>query len=383
MTGATFLLVFAAVAAFIGFLVYLHRRSEADLKTFASKLGVEEMKAGVPYEADLAGQKYRYEYTAAGKNRPASFTIWLDCPSAAKFNITRESHWDAFFKRMGLTTEIQTGDVHFDDACYVRTDFVTFTKSFFQSLQKRQAVLRLIELNYKDIAHDGTSMIATMTPFRLTEDCDKLALESVVGDLALLSKNLPAEYPGAQVIGIPAWKIWRACIYLLSAVSLVGGLVVMLWASKKYTVLDENALFIGSLGYSVLAFIAFIAVSMFLLKGRSSSHNELMLVLIVAVIGFPLFGYGATLSINGYLDVAEPRHYQVKIVDKRISKSSKSTIRYISVASWRKGRSRELITVGSGEYKRFDIGSSLRITTRPGRLGYEWLADYELVEYQD
>jgi hypothetical protein len=378
VTATGILLIGSGVVVAVVALVVLHRRSKRALDALASDLGSGKLKSGVSHEAELDGQRYRYKYFEGSKNSPSYFEVSVDCPSKGEFRIGRETRWDVFFKRVGISAEIQTGDAAFDRDFYIRTDSIAFTEHFFRSAEKRRSVSRLFALNYKELTHDGASLAVRMSPFRPATHRDKLALESVVRDLALLAESPPQDYFEALVIGTPAWKLRRAGVFAVAIASGVMGFALLMWGERSFTPLDGTHLLTSSLEYSLPALLVFVISSIVLLKGRSSSHTELLTSWAIALIGFPLFGIGATLTVNGFLDPGDPTIHVAEILDKHVSGSGRSVSRRVYVRSWREGRDRERLEVGSDAYARAKVGSAMRITTKTGRLGFEWIADYQM-----
>lgn len=53
--------------------------------------------------------EYRYRYYPGSKNSPSSFRVEIDAPSDKSFKVAREGGFDRFSKRIGISTEVQTG----------------------------------------------------------------------------------------------------------------------------------------------------------------------------------------------------------------------------------------------------------------------------------
>ena len=369
------------LSAVVGFVVYrLYRKSRGRVVNFATGLGLDDMKSGMTYEAALDDLKYFYEFFTGSKNNPSYFKIWIDCRSRGGFRIGKETAFDRFFKNLGIAHEIQTGDSQFDRDYYINTDTVAFTRACFNFPERRQAVNELFNLNFKEILHDGKRLEVKISPFRFKENFDKATVESTVKQLVMLSRDLPEDYYEPRVIGTPAWKFKRGIIYVVSTTTLVAGFGCLLLGNIRYPPLDKFLIFKDSLNHSIPAFIIFIAVSIVFLKGRSSSHKDLLFNLCMALIGIPLTGYSGTVVCNGYLDHSPTNHHEVTVTGKRYTTSKNSKTYYLKLKSWRENRSQEEITVGKSAYDKAASGDTIvRVTTRPGYLGYEWLVDYAIV----
>ena len=130
--------------------------------------------------------------------------------------------------------------------------------------------------------------------------------------------------------------------------------------------------------YSTPAMLILLFLAVAWLRGRSTAHRELLAILIVSVIGFPLAGWGTALILNGYLDTSPPLRHVVQVVDKRVRKGKHRSYHAI-VESWRPTKMREDISVGARMYRRIvSKKSKLIVQTRRGRFGFEWLDGYEI-----
>ena len=371
----------AIVAISIGVMVYiLYRKNRFRVTVLAASLGREAMKSGQSYEGEAHGKQFFYQYFAGSRNAPSYFKIWIDCPSRGDFRIGKESFIDRTFKQLGIAVEVQTGDSQFDQDYYLNTNSVAFTGACFSSPERRQAVNELFKLNFKKISHNGKTLEIKITPFTLAKGFDKAIIESAVSQLIALGRDLPEDYYEPRVIGTPAWKFRRAIIYTVSITSVVVGIAGLIWANASYPPLDAFLIFKDSLGHAVPAFIIFCAVSIVFLKGRSSSHVDLLINLGIALFGIPLASYSGMLVSNGYLDKAPASYHEVMAIDKYYTRSKNSTTYHVRLQSWRENHGSEKIKVNKYTYDQVHRNRTMMgITTRPGHLGYEWLVAYKLV----
>lgn len=364
----------------VGALVYiLNRKTRGRAAVLAASLGFDEIKSGQTYESQEDGRHFFYKYFAGSKNNPSYFKIWVTCPSGGSFQIGRESALDRLFKNLGITVEIQTGDKQFDRDYFINTDTVAFTSACFSSPERRQAVNELFKLNFKKISHNNNILEISITPFTFSEKFDKATVESAVKQLVVLGHDMPADYYERKVIGTPAWKFQRNIIYTVSITSAVVGVVAMFWGNVSYPPLDPFDIFKDSLGHALPALLVFIVLSVYLLKGRSSSHVDLLTNLCISLIGIPLLVYSGMVTGNGYLDEFPAAYHEVRATGKHYSKSKNSTTYYVLLESWRDSHVTEEIKVNKRSYDQIHSGITfMGITTRPGYLGYEWLVAYKI-----
>lgn len=363
-----------------GLIIYgIYRKTRRRAVRFAASFGAEEIKSGISYEADVNGRKYYYKYFSGSRNDPSYFKIWIDCRSRGSFRVGRETGLDRFFKRLGIAVEIQTGDSQFDEGYYINTDTVEFTRACFNSPERRQVVNQLFNHKFKEILHDGKHLEIKISPFKFDENFDKTIIEFAVERLSAFSRDWPEDYYEPKVIGTPAWKFKRGIIYAISITSVVAGAGLLIWGNISYPPLDKLKIFKDSLNHSIPVFILFIVASIMFLKGRSSSHKDLLFSLGFAVVGFPLTGYSGTVVANGFLDRAPASQYEVMVRGKRYTTSKNSHTYYLDLKSWRENHTHEEITVRKSVYDKAAAGTTIiRVTTRPGYLGYEWVVGYAI-----
>lgn len=378
MSPATLIpLIILAVAAVVFYLIRRVRQKKSRLRELAHELGGETLKSGVTREGDLDGCRFYYEYYAGSKNRPSCFRVWLDSPSQGRFNIGPEKWLDRFFKQIGIAVEIQTGDAGFDRTFYVRTDHVAFTRNFLYAPDTREALKEIHRLGFGEIIHDGRTIEAKISPYGLPQmetlpDCN-----AVLRQLDELTRRMPSAATDKHYAGIPGWKLARNAIYAVNVTTAAAGLALLLAGMSFYPPLRGIEVFAGSLEFSLPVLLLSMVAMVYLLKGRSSSHTDILVNFAIAAIGIPLAGTGAVMSANGYLDVSEIRHHDAVVLGKRYSSSRNSTNYHVSLKSWRSDRLEEEIRIDRATYNKIHAGRTvLTIVTRAGYLGYEWIADY-------
>lgn len=361
------------------FIIWHYRLQRKKAAQLAAELGTDSLESGKTYEGELNDRKYYYEYYAGSKNNPSYFKISLDCQSTGEFKIVKERRFDRLFKQLGIAVEIQTGDSYFDKTFYIQTDAVEYTRAYLDSAEHREAIKELFALDFNELFYDGERIVIKKSPFSFRDNPDKHFVEATVTELIRLIQHLPDDIYTPMTGRTRAWKQNRAIIYTISIVSTVGGFGLFFGGLQYFTPLDEIDVFLFSLEYSIPAFVIFIFVAIRLLKGRSSSHKHLLFNFLIALVGFPMTGFGTAMVMNGYMDKAEASYYVVKVTGKRISKSRDSTSYYVSLKSWRERGTEEEIKVSHSTYNNVKSGvTRMTIGTKPGYLGFEWLDSYEI-----
>lgn len=349
------------------------------LSRLAAALDAGELKPGRVYEAEHEGTAYEYVYRPGTRGSPSSLVISLRCPSRGEFKVTRESRLDALFKRLGISVELQTGDSSFDRELYIQTDSVEFARAYFADYDKREALQKIIQSGFANVTHDGQVVQTVIRPFSPKSLQDGTLVGETVNRLRVLTEDLPMDYQEPRLLGVPAWKLRRALAYGSAAAALAGGLAAMIYGLYAFRPLDLGGMLRASLDYSVPALGVFLGVAIAMLRGRSSSHRELMRVALLALPGLPLLGFGGLMVLNGYLDTSGASYHQALVLGARRARSKDSTDYYLLLKSWRPGHRTEELTVSDATYRRVRVGRSMLIvTTHPGRYGFEWIEHYRV-----
>jgi hypothetical protein len=355
------------------------KQSKQSLENLSASLGATELVSGSTYEGELDGQIYQYQYFAGSNNSPSYFKVWVKCDSAGEFTIRSESRFDSFAKRLGLSAEIQTGDKQFDKEFYIQTDSIAFSKNFFSDLRKRDAARQLYAAGYNQLIHDGKTMEARVSPFSIDNLGDSEMIEEAIRNLVTLCRELPASYYQSRMLGTHAWKANRFLVFAISGLSIAFGIGGIVWGLRSYPPLDSTDMLLYSVQFSITALAAFIFLAVLLIRGRSSSHKELLIVLLMTLIGFPMAGFGGLILLNGYLDESDTSVRPARVDGRRVSKSRNSTSYYVSVESWRQGHDVEEIKVPHDTYSRAKPAETVMVLeTREGRYGFEWIEGYQI-----
>jgi hypothetical protein len=269
----------------------------------------------------------------------------------------------------------------FDDRFYITTNVPDFARVFFGTEEKRRASEEIHDRGFNQIIHDGKVLTAKCSPVRPDRQFDTTLMTEIVSRLALLAREVPTEPLSSSSLNEPNWRLRRIAAFAAPGLTYFVGVNALIFGFLMFRPLDMWQAALESLKYSIplLGISVWLAVS--LLRGRSSSHRELMIVLALCLFGFPLAGAGVLMFLNGGLDVSEAKTHTVQVIDKYISESDDTTRHYAVLESWRKNKNFETLSISSYDYeKAIPNNSTITVRTKPGRFGYEWIVDHRLDE---
>jgi hypothetical protein len=365
------ILIILAVVAFA--VIKTIKRKRQQQAEFAD--GPEMVAKGATGEGTYEGITYRYKHFRGTDKAPPYFRIMIPCTSSGAFSITPETKFDRFFKKLGVCVEIATHDPGFDDAFYINTNTIPFTRSFLEKSENRRSIQALFQLGFNYLKHDGQNLTITWRNFPRRTQMEVETMEKAVALLAEQGGSL-AKITTYEMPEPSTWKLKRLFAFAFPILLAVTGIAAMIIGLSKYKPLDQGKVFVDSLKFSLPLLVLFTWFSIRLLKGRSSSHRELIAVFFIALFAFPLAVFGYRSFLNGALDDGLPAVHQVIVLNKYYSKSKNNYTYYAIVNSWRKPESTEKLRISKSFYNYLQPGSStITITTKPGKFGFEWVVE--------
>jgi hypothetical protein len=366
-------LIILAVVAFVVIKTIKRKRQQrAELEG-----GPEMVAKGASGEGTYEGTIYRYKHFRGTDKAPPYFSIMIPCTSSGAFTITPETKFDRFFKKLGICVEIETYDPGFDDTFYINTNTIPFTRSFLEKSENRRGIQALFDLGFNYLKHDGQTLTLTWRKFPRRTQMEVETMEKAVAHLVEQGRSL-AKIATFETPEPSTWKLKRLFAFAFPILLAVTGIAAMIIGLSKYKPLDPGKVFVDSLKFSLPLLVLFIWFSIRLLKGRSSSHRELIAVFFIALFAFPLAGFGYRGFLNGALDDSPPAVHQVIVLNKYYKRSKNKYSYYAVVNSWRKPESEEKLRVSKSFYNYLQPGSStITITTKPGKFGFEWIVELE------
>jgi hypothetical protein len=340
---------------------------------------LELVPGGTSGQASYDGLTYGYEHFQGTSKAAPYFKITIPCTASGGFTIKRETWFERFFKKLGVCVEIDTHDPAFDDTFYISTETIPFTRRFLEKPENRRAVREVFDMGFNHLERNGMYLTLTWHNFTRREQMEVRIMERAVAQLVDPVSHLEKiPYVTEPASAAREFKRWLA--FALPTILLVTGLAAGVIGMLRYPPLDEGNVFLSSLLVSVPLFILFTWFSFHLLKGRSSSHRELIGVFFFSLFVFPLAGNCFNTFFNGALDLSPPEAHRVAVLQKKTVRSDGENSYYAVVRSWREDTAEptEKLEVSRRLYQSLEPGSSfMTITTKPGAFGFEWIVRME------
>ncbi|MBP7867134.1 MAG: hypothetical protein KA419_14450 [Acidobacteria bacterium] len=385
----TIVILFVVLNALIVFLLFLFARRSFKAKPrgaagLAERLGVENARdftAGRPVVHTVDGVQCVLRYIRGGKNQPSGVSFTFPDVLLPKLTVTREGVWQKFFKKIGLTTELATGDPRFDDDFYLLTDETEYYRNYFSDAGRREAIRALF-------AADPAVARVQTTSAGLSVVCQvRATLKGVVSpllgtrDAANAARALDAgpEWRSAHFTPLhadirPLSGMLPRVVALAALIGLllVAGLIALITGSVSFR-LTEYGLIRDFFLYSLVPLAAFWLVLFKGLRGYSWSHLAFVPMALVSIAAFPLACMGSAVFLNGYLDESPAVIRQVTVLDKYSRKNKNSRSYHVTFSGWKPDQPSLTYSVSRHFYDGIDKDDALEVVTHAGYLGHEWV----------
>jgi hypothetical protein len=85
-----------------------------------------------------------------------------------------------------------------------------------------------------------------------------------------------------------------------------------------------------------------------------------------------LYSYAGTYGVNCVFDRSEPKVYDVRVIDKRISKGRRHSSYYLKITPWGHHHDPEHVSVSRSQYDEIAIGETVELDLKEGVFNIPW-----------
>jgi hypothetical protein len=351
------------------------RREQAEAQRNESGDSGETFTRGSSGTGEVAGLKYSYRHYKGSDKSPPYFMISIACDASGSFKFKKETKFDRFFKRLGVCIEIQTNDPEFDDRFYITSETIPFTRSAVERRDVRRSILEMFKLGFNSLYLKNRILNLTWHGFPRRKEMQIAVVEAAVAQMAVMVEILPTIYV-PEDMEKSNWKLKRFIGFAVPSFLLISGIVLLIMGHVNYNPLDSGKIFVSSLMYSLPLFVMFSWLTLEMIKGRSTSHHELIAIVLLGLFAFPMGGYAYTTYLNGALDDSPESVYDTRMIRKYSKRNKNSYSYYMVVTSWRETEKIEKIKVSHSFYNRLRTNARVTVTTKPGKFGFEWIVGF-------
>ena len=305
-------------------------------------------------------------------------TLLLDFPCRSIFRLSQETNIDRYFKKIGFSVEIQTGDKNFDKHIYIESDSPAFSDEIKRDENSRKLIMGLFNQGCKYIRCDGKSLFIYFDSDRRKDSPVHKAV-----DLLLQLRDLDQKWIGffRDPFAIKALLI-EAVIWSLGVYGIIGFYELFFLRPDRYLdamPLAVTGIFIGIVGAVILLTMVFL-----LLRGSSRGHRIVIESALVLSLAFPVGGIQFLSDINTELD-QQPSiliERKIRTTEKRNLGTRRSP--YCSYLLYLDHTDkRELleiypeIEIESDAYTAAQNATHVMIEIGPGRFNFPWFRSFK------
>lgn len=305
----------------------------------------------------------------AGAHGPPS--VSLKCASPHAFRVQRLGGPTRWFRRIGYTLAILSGDHDFDERWSVESNDHEFAQALVRERDARAAIAQLDVLGCQALGHTRRKLVATFNPRRRSraereqqEQALREQLSALDGVIARLCRRHSFPHDGGRA------RV--AVLAVLLSLALMAGLAGLAFGADELLDGELGWLTLKSLLVSLPLTLVLGVVMAWLLAGRSNSHRELLMTLFLAVLSLPTLGVGAALTINRLADEGPTTMRRLPVLELKDRRGDGDHVTHFAVVpEWEPDRGpTRWLKVGRSVSAEAKAGQSwLRLTTSPGRLG--------------
>lgn len=129
-----------------------------------------------------------------------------------------------------------------------------------------------------------------------------------------------------------------------------------------------SIIFPGTIAFAIVLIILFTTHK--IIDNTAKNKTWIYLSLVFNVF---LYSYAGTYGVNCIYDKSEPKVYETKVIDKRISKGRRGReTYYVKVNPWGHHYDKEEISVSRNQYDELQIGQTIRIDLKKGLFNIPW-----------
>ncbi|MBP7867136.1 MAG: hypothetical protein KA419_14460 [Acidobacteria bacterium] len=351
----------------------------------AAQLNVDDpegFNAGRPAIRTIGDRQCVLRHIQGNKNHPSGVSFTFPDILLPRLTVIREQSVQKFFKKIGLTAELATGDPRFDDLFFLLTDETVYYRDYFSDTRRRETVraiftadpgvvkIQATSAGLSVISHARTTPSGVVLPTLSPEAMTKLVSDLDAGP-GWQSSHVEPLHAGNRPLAGMLPRV--AALAALTGLVLVLGVIMLAAGSVMYRLLDFDFLSEFVL-YSLLALCVFWMLLFKGLRGHAWSHLAFLPMALVSLLAFPLAGMGGSVFLNGYLDPSPPVKRHATVLNKSIRTNKSSRTYYVTFSDWRPGRSELTFSVSKYFHDSVKAGDPLDVITHPGYLGQEWVA---------
>lgn len=309
------------------------------------------------------------------------FRLGIGLDSGFVFDFHKESDSDRFFKWIGLSEEVQTGDAAFDQRIYVACDHLGLHDILTNEPRARAAIMASLDAGFERIRSDGKVLWTRKAADKEPGPEDFAPLVELAESLSCLERRdghrVHMPRPFALRFIIVEAVVWS--IFGYAASSWITLSYDFGWSYFEY----GRLLWLGALSAAFMIAALFGLIVVFL-RGSSRAHRILVESGILLTLALPVAGVSIVSDINANSPGGARVSVDCEIVSKqkvthRRRRGGTTTDYYINLAPPAAQpvgfEAPRRVQVGFCDYEIAEPKGILGMQIEPGSLGIPWIAE--------
>lgn len=291
------------------------------------------------------------------------------------FKITPETKGDKFFKKIGFSKEIQTGDEVFDRDVYIASDSPSFLDELIRNKSLRDLILKMFAEGCVHICSNGSTIRAIYSGDKRGQMIQLSQLAQIYQHVTPLARQRINSFKDPFVLKA---LVIEGVIWSLACYGVIG---IFKWVvHQKDLFLYPNSLYVDGLILGCGLAIVLILTIILLLRGSSRGHRIIVESTIVLLLAFPLGGTSLVIDINSLNGNRDDYKVNTSVLDLFITK--KRTKR-MTVTNYNLSIDKldipdgtkfpDSIVISEDLYKSLELGQKIELVIDRGYLKHPWI----------
>lgn len=312
------------------------------------------------------GREYRCECFPGGRHSRPWVAVRTDSAPGVRYSAVPARASASRFRHFGRGAVVAIADPTLAEAITVYSDDGIAASAFFATEDRRRALRDFAALGAMELEQDEVQIGVRWSGARDTSDVVTTLVPSAIHVLGALASGTPTAEGRAAV---RRRRVAASAVSLALLAGLAAAFVLSGVARERFAVLDWFDLLLASLWYSVP-----LAVAVTLVVTRADVMRRALTPVVVLgpFVVVPSLVLQLAIVANGFLDDGPPTAHDTRVL-RIVLEAGRDAHGEAVVASWRDRREERFDVTRNGA-ARLRPGAAIRVVTRPGWLGYEWIA---------
>jgi hypothetical protein len=259
-------------------------------------------------ESEIKGTRFKIIPIRTMENSVEGTILQFHFPCNSVFVLSEETRYDRYFKKIGISSEIETGDRVFDNRIYIASDSSAFSDKIKNDAKTRQIILQLFDQNCRNIRCDGKTLWVN---FQYNQSKDVSRQQKAISLLHQLQDINQKESgffrdPFMIMAVVTEAIVWSWCAY-----GIAGFYEWRIFNEDRFV--DGLSLILLGVLTGIICTVVFLVLVFLLFRRSSLGHRIVIESAIALLLTLPVGGIELVADINTELD-----HSPSVLIERRI-----------------------------------------------------------------